>query len=166
MFWKFRGGKSPNCPPPGFAPELLYNIFKLLGCPETLISVLAVFQENMKARVQFDGSMSKTFPICRGVKQGCVQAPTLFGVSFQLFLHMLSRKRMESSSTLTAPVGCLTFPGCVLKPRPSVYWFVNCCTPMTQPWLLTPRCTCKTCANISLRPAVTSVWPSTWRKQS
>ena len=40
----------------------------------------------MKARVQFDGSMSKTFPICRGVKQGCVLAPTLFGIFFSALL--------------------------------------------------------------------------------
>ena len=39
-----------------------------------------------KARVQFDGSMSKTFPICRGVKQGCVLAPTLFGIVFSALL--------------------------------------------------------------------------------
>ena len=60
----------------------LYNILKLLGCPETLLSILVAFHENMKARVQFHGSMSKTFPICRGVKQGCILAPTLFGIFF------------------------------------------------------------------------------------
>ena len=85
----------------------LYNILKLLGCPETLLSILVAFHENMKARVQFDGSMSKTFPICRGVKQGCVLAPTLFGIFFQLFLYTLSHRRMESCSTLVAPAGCL-----------------------------------------------------------
>jgi len=64
----------------------LYNILKLLGCPETLLSILVAFHENMKARVQFDGSMSKTFPICRGFKQGCVLAPTLFGIFFTALL--------------------------------------------------------------------------------
>ena len=67
----------------------LYNILKLLGCPETLLSVLVALHENMKARVQFDGSMSKTFPICRGVKQGCVLAPGPWpgrkgGITFRL----------------------------------------------------------------------------------
>jgi len=66
-----------------------YNILKLLGCPETLLSVLVALHENMKARVQFDGSMSKTFPICRGVKQGCVLAPGPWpggkgGITFRL----------------------------------------------------------------------------------
>jgi len=58
----------------------LYKILKLLGCPETLLSVHIAFHENMKARVQFDGSMSNTFPICRDVKQGCVLAQTLLGI--------------------------------------------------------------------------------------
>jgi len=40
----------------------------------------------MKARVQFDGSMSKTFPICRGVIQVCVLAPTLLGIFFSALL--------------------------------------------------------------------------------
>jgi len=84
-----------------------YNIPKLLGCPEALLSLLVELHDNMKARVQFDGSVSKTFPICREVKQGCVLAPTLFGIFFQLFLPTLSY-RTESCSTLVAAAGCLT----------------------------------------------------------
>jgi len=30
--------------------------------------------------------MSKSFPICRGVKKGCVLAPTLFGIFFSALL--------------------------------------------------------------------------------
>jgi len=63
-----------------------YNILKLLCCPETLLAILVAFHENMKARVQFDGSISETFPICRGIKQGCVLAPTLFGIFFSALL--------------------------------------------------------------------------------
>jgi len=80
----------------------LYNILKLLGCAETLLSILVAFRKNMKARVQFDGSVSKTFPICRGVKQGCVLAPTLLDIFFQLFLPTLSQRRMEPCSALVA----------------------------------------------------------------
>jgi len=144
----------------------LYNILKLFGCPQTLLSILVAFHENMKARVQFDGSMSKTFPTCRGVKQGCILAPTLFGLFFSavlahafpqedgIMLHTRSTGRLFNLSWLRATI----------KTK-SVYWFVNCCTPMTLPQLLTLRCTCKTCVNVSLRLAMTSVWPSTWRKQ-
>jgi len=65
----------------------LYKILKLLGCcPETLLSILVAFHEKMKPRVQFDGSMSKAFPIYRGVKQECVLALTLFGIFFSALL--------------------------------------------------------------------------------
>ena len=36
--------------------------------------------------VHYDGSLSKSFPIHSGVKQGCVLAPTLFGKLFFLLL--------------------------------------------------------------------------------
>lgn len=44
------------------------------------------FHHDMKAIVQYDGSMSELFDIKSGVKQGCVLAPTLFGIFFLLLL--------------------------------------------------------------------------------
>ena len=44
------------------------------------------FHEDMKGSVLFDGSSSAVFPIKSGVKQGCVLAPTLFGIFFSLLL--------------------------------------------------------------------------------
>ncbi|XP_077865797.1 uncharacterized protein LOC144352798 [Saccoglossus kowalevskii] len=41
----------------------------------------------MKGIVSFDGKASEPFPIQGGVKQGCVLAPTLFGVFFSLQLN-------------------------------------------------------------------------------
>ncbi|XP_063613563.1 uncharacterized protein LOC134786815 [Penaeus indicus] len=41
---------------------------------------------DMSGTVQFDGSCSEPFPIRNGVKQGCVLAPTLFGIFFSLLL--------------------------------------------------------------------------------
>ena len=40
----------------------------------------------MKGIIQFDGSSSEVFPINGGVKQGCVLAPTLFGIYFAVML--------------------------------------------------------------------------------
>uniref|UniRef100_K7EZU2 Reverse transcriptase domain-containing protein n=1 Tax=Pelodiscus sinensis TaxID=13735 RepID=K7EZU2_PELSI len=40
----------------------------------------------MKGTVQFNGSCSEPFSISSGVKQGCVLAPTLFGIFFALLL--------------------------------------------------------------------------------
>jgi len=80
----------------------LYNILTLLDCPQTLLSILLAVHENMKASVQFDDSMSKTFPICRDVKHGSVLAATLFSIFFQIFLRAFLQMRMESCSTLVA----------------------------------------------------------------
>ena len=44
------------------------------------------FHENMKGTFVYDGSTSEPFPVCSGVKQGCVLAPTLFGIFFSLLL--------------------------------------------------------------------------------
>ena len=44
------------------------------------------FHEDTKGSVKFNGSSSESFPILSGVKQGCVLAPTLFGVFFTLLL--------------------------------------------------------------------------------
>ena len=40
----------------------------------------------MKGTVQFDGNLSDPFDIRSGVKQGCVLAPTLFGIFFSMLL--------------------------------------------------------------------------------
>ena len=42
----------------------------------------------MKGFVQFDGSSSEAFDIQNGVKQGCVLAKTLFGISFAVMLKL------------------------------------------------------------------------------
>lgn len=41
----------------------------------------------MQSTVCFDGATSDAFPVSSGVKQGCVLAPTLFGIFFSMLLH-------------------------------------------------------------------------------
>ena len=40
----------------------------------------------MKGSVQFNGNISEPFDICSRLKQGCLLAPTLFGIFFALVL--------------------------------------------------------------------------------
>ena len=54
--------------------------------PPKLLSMITSFHQDMNGTVQFDGSSSDPFPIKNGVKQGCVLAPTLFGIFFSLLL--------------------------------------------------------------------------------
>ena len=64
----------------------LFEIVPLTGCPPKLLSFLESFHNNMHGTVRFDGNTSEALNIRSGVKQGCVLAPTLFGIFFSVFL--------------------------------------------------------------------------------
>ena len=67
--------------------EGLFQILPKIGCPPKLRSIIESFHNNMKGTVQFDGNLSDPFDIRSGVKQGCVLAPTLFGIFFSMLLR-------------------------------------------------------------------------------
>ena len=58
----------------------LFKILATIGCPPTLLSIVKSFHDNMKGIVLYDGANSDPFNILTGLKQGCVLAPTLFGI--------------------------------------------------------------------------------------
>ena len=64
----------------------LFQILEKIGCPPKLLSIIKSFHSDMMGVVQFDGSTSEAFSIKSGVKQGCVLAPTLFGIFFAIML--------------------------------------------------------------------------------
>ena len=66
--------------------EALYETLRSIGCPPNLLRLVASFHDEMKGRVQFEGCLSEEFDINIGVKQGCVLAPTLFGIYFAALL--------------------------------------------------------------------------------
>ena len=72
----------------------LFQIFPKIGCPPKLQSMIESFLTNMKGTVQFNGNSSRPFEIRNGVKQGCVLAPTLFGI----FLAQLLRHAFGTAS--------------------------------------------------------------------
>ena len=61
-------------------------MLRQIGCPPKLLSIVTSFHDNMHAVVNFDGEDSTPFPVKSGVKQGCVLAPTLFGIFFSMVL--------------------------------------------------------------------------------
>ena len=65
----------------------LFMLLQRIGCPPKLLHIITSFHQDMQGTVQYDGSCSEPFPIRSGVKQGCVLAPTLFGIFFSLVLH-------------------------------------------------------------------------------
>ena len=64
----------------------LFKILPKIGCPPRFLSINRSFQEDVKGTAVFDGSTSDPFNIRSGVKQGCVLAPTLFGIFFAILL--------------------------------------------------------------------------------
>ena len=65
----------------------LFTLLLRIGCPPKLLKMIMSFHDGMMGTVQYDGSSSDPFPIKSGVKQGCVLAPTLFGIFFSLLLR-------------------------------------------------------------------------------
>ena len=63
----------------------LWNILARLGCP--LKFLMIQHHEGQEGQVKHNGSLSGSFPISSGVKQGCVLAPTLFSIFFSIMLR-------------------------------------------------------------------------------
>ena len=64
----------------------LFKVLPKIGCPPKLHSMIESLHTDTKGTVLFNGSSSEPFEISKGVKQGCVLAPTLFGILFGLLL--------------------------------------------------------------------------------
>ena len=64
----------------------LYMVLQRVGCPIMLLKLISSFHDGMFSSVQYEGSRSREFLVRNGVKQGCVLAPTLFGIYFSVLL--------------------------------------------------------------------------------
>ena len=65
----------------------LFSLLQKIGCPPRLLQMVTSFHEDMHSTVCFNGGTSVAFPVSSGVKQGCVLAPTLFGIFFSMLLQ-------------------------------------------------------------------------------
>ncbi len=65
----------------------LFQILQKISCPPKLLAIIAAFHKDMQSTVCFNGATSDAFPVSSGVRQGCVLAPTLFGIFFSMLLH-------------------------------------------------------------------------------
>jgi len=71
--------------------KALFTVLATAVCPSTLVALIRSFHDGNFAKVQFDSHLSEVFPIKKGVKQGCVLAPTLFSIYFS---YMFSKQYM------------------------------------------------------------------------
>ena len=131
----------------------LFVILKHLGCQDTLLSILMRFHEDMKATVQHSGSKSRKFAIHRGVKQGCVLAPTLFGIYFSALLHRVFPDPSGLLLHTRSSGKFLTSPASVQELRSEGFSSVSSCMLMTLLLLPTPKLSSKNSATLSAKHA-------------
>ena len=64
-----------------------WKILVRLGCPPKFLTILHQIHEGQQGQVKHDGSLSDSFPISNGIKQGCILAQTLFSIFFSILLR-------------------------------------------------------------------------------
>jgi len=60
--------------------DLLWDILLRFGCSNQFVNILRQFHDGMNARLTIGGQESASFPVCTGVRQGCVLAPVIFNI--------------------------------------------------------------------------------------
>ena len=79
----------------------LWKILARLGCPPKFLTILRQLHEGQQGQVKHNGSLSDSFPISNGVKQGCILATTLDGVSIRFRTEGLFNLRRLLARTKT-----------------------------------------------------------------
>ena len=76
--------------------EGLFAILLKIGCPPNLFNIVKSFHTNTRATIQYDGSVSDSFEIKSGIKQGCVLASNRYGIFFPMLLINLHLLELSS----------------------------------------------------------------------
>ena len=58
--------------------EALWDLLRLHGIPARIIGLLSGLYSGTESAVECDGGVSSFFPVHKGVRQGCILAPSLF----------------------------------------------------------------------------------------
>ena len=76
--------------------SLWYILKHTYSLPEKLFTIIRALHEDCTAAVRAYGKTSDMFAVTCGVRQGCVLAPTLFNLNFDIAIHMaLDVRRQE-----------------------------------------------------------------------
>ena len=117
----------------------LFEMLPLIGCPSKLLSIVRSFHNDMMSTVQFDGDMPAEFGVKSGVKQGCILAPTVFGIFFTLLLkHAFSSSTDDVYLHFRSDV-CLFNISRLLARAKTTTVTETCCLQMMQPRYLTHK---------------------------
>ncbi len=84
--------------------EGLWLTLERLGVPPRLLRVTRALHEGMRAKVRAEGSLSESFPVSTGVRQGCLMAPTPLNLFYAAALDVW-RRGVEHDVVLQFRVG-------------------------------------------------------------
>ncbi|KAL3693139.1 hypothetical protein R1sor_006790 [Riccia sorocarpa] len=85
-------------------PEYLWAVMRCLQFPEQVICRIQNLQLEAETRVLVNGDMLPSFPVLRGVRQGCPLSPLLFSLASIPFITTLRREN-DSGNILPVHVG-------------------------------------------------------------
>ncbi|XP_072051734.1 uncharacterized protein [Amphiura filiformis] len=85
--------------------ELLWKLLEHYGCPYIFVKIIREFHDRMQATALVDGDTTEPFPLCHGVKQGCVLAPTLFGLYLAAVLEISSDNLSDGQHVVSSVLG-------------------------------------------------------------
>ena len=72
--------------------QALWQFLRKYNVPSTMVSLLRSLHEGMKAEVTMDGQVAPEFEVCNGLMHGCVIAPALFNLYFNLVISQWREK--------------------------------------------------------------------------
>ena len=67
--------------------QALWCALKKYGIPQSMLKVICSLHDGMRAEVIIDGQVAPEFEVSNGLRQGCVIAPTLFNLYFNLAIE-------------------------------------------------------------------------------
>ena len=112
----------------------LFKILKKIGCALTLLSIISSFHENTHSTISFNCTSYQTFKITSGVKQGCVLAPTLFGIFFSTLLQYAFQDSQGVFLHTRSDGKLFNLAGLRAKTRVKTILIQSCCLQMMLHW--------------------------------
>ena len=66
--------------------EALWHVLRKYGVLPSLVNIIRSLHDSMKAEVTVDGAVTPETEVTNGLRQGCIVAPTLFNLYFNLVM--------------------------------------------------------------------------------
>merc|ERR1712035_150031 len=89
--------------------ETLWDILHVRGIPARIIDLMAGLYSGTESVVKYGGSISDSFPVNAGVRQGCVLAPSLFNTCMDWVMGRVADQSHCGASVGNSKISALVF---------------------------------------------------------